>query len=445
MTDYYADRWRLPIWAHRSTRPTSAPSAATHDEVARRAPRAAVFLAIGNIAGGVFAALWLVIASHELDLSTFGRLTLLISLGSLVSLVTDLGVPLALTAVARDSGTLDRRAFYGAVGRRLVAASVAVALLLVAWTSSQGGARWSTGALYGGSIAAGCVTGSWLAALRGRAAPAIEAAWQALSKLVLIGAGALAATHGAGLGVIVGCYVAIDVVGALVVARLGERRLPFEANADVTQRERLAFRAALPLAAAPIVGVAYERVDTWLVGAVRGATTVAIYAAAYKVFDIAMLPARSVAATSIAALGTAPDRARLLGLVRRSLLIATPLAAVTALVGPTVLRHGFGHAFTGGRGSVLLLASAAIPGAILASLTPIALLAYRKAVVLIATAGLAINVGLNVAMITAFGATGAAATFAITETVMAASIWIVLTRKLEATVAVAPPPTVSTA
>src|SRR5205814_4226935 len=131
----------------------------------------------------------------------------------------------------------------------------------------------------------------------------VEAGYEITSKLALpaLGLGALAA--GLGVGGVIVAYAAIDAGSALVVSNIAERRLRFSDAPDAEQRKELRLRSTLPLATAGIMGSAYERVDIWLVALLKGSASVGLYAAAYKLYDAVLMPARAVGSASVAAAG----------------------------------------------------------------------------------------------------------------------------------------------
>src|SRR5205807_4286471 len=138
-----------PAHAHR------ADCAHQQKDAPRHVGRMSLELGIGQAVAGVVATLWLALAAHHLSVRLFGELTLVLSLGSLVSSGTDLGIPLALTKLACDHEVLDRRAVYGAIRRRTTAGVGAAAVLVVLWANSGDATRWWLAALYGISVTVG--------------------------------------------------------------------------------------------------------------------------------------------------------------------------------------------------------------------------------------------------------------------------------------------------
>ena len=429
-----SERWHHPAHAHGGQCPHQAVPTGAH------VGRMSAELAAGRALGGVIVTAWFGIAAHALSVRQFGQLALVLSLGSLVSIGTDLGIPLALTKLSCDHDTLDRGAVMGAVRRRVRAGVVASALLVALWANAGDAARWWLAALYGISVTVTPVTGSFLALLRGRAVGSVEAGYEVASKLALpaLALGALAA--GLGVGGVLVAYAAVDVASSLVMAQIVRRRLRFSSQPDPEERQALRLRATLPLAAAGIVGSAYERIDIWLLALLKGSASVALYAAAYKLYDAVLLPAKAVGSSSVAAAGrdlAASGRSTARRLSLRAMAITVPIAVVASVVAPTLLRTAFGHQYGKAGNAVVLLMAAAVPGAGLAVVTPLLLLARHRLVVWCTTAGLVANVAANLALVPAVGVTGAALAFLITEAALLLVFWLAL--PAPAAAAVAPP------
>jgi O-antigen/teichoic acid export membrane protein len=416
-----SERWHHPAHAH------GADCAHQQKDAPRHVGRMSLELGIGQAVAGVVATLWLALAAHHLSVRLFGELTLVLSLGSLVSSGTDLGIPLALTKLACDHEVLDRRAIYGAIRRRTTAGVAAAAVLVVLWANSGDATRWWLAALYGISVTVGPVTGSFLALLRGRAIGSVEAVYSVASKLALPALGLAALGAGLGLAGVLAAYVAVDAVSAAAVSRVAERRLHFSDTPDADQRRELALRATLPLAAAGLVGSVYERIDIFVVALVKGSSSVALYAAAYKLYDAVLMPARAVGSAAVAAAGSnvgENGRRTALRLATRAVAVTVPIAAAGALVAPFLLKKAFGSHYGGAGSAVEILMAAALPGAALTVVTPIALLSRRQAVMAWTAGGLVANVVGNFVLLPAMGVSGASLSFLITETaLLAACVW----------------------
>src|SRR5579872_13942 len=91
--------------------------------------RMSLELGVSRALSGALATVWLGVVAHQLSVRQFGQVTLVLSLGSLVSVGTDLGIPLALSKVACDHNELDHDAVWRAVMVRIVAGLIAGVVL----------------------------------------------------------------------------------------------------------------------------------------------------------------------------------------------------------------------------------------------------------------------------------------------------------------------------
>src|SRR5207249_4576530 len=88
-----------------------------------------VQLIIGRCAGAVAGAAWLMIAARSLEVAAFGRLAVLIAVGTVLGVLTEAGMPLLVVEeVARD-GLAIGRVVRGALRVRLTLTAIGVAIL----------------------------------------------------------------------------------------------------------------------------------------------------------------------------------------------------------------------------------------------------------------------------------------------------------------------------
>jgi O-antigen/teichoic acid export membrane protein len=410
-----------------------------HHQV-RRPPgsgRMGAELGIARAVSGLLTTAWLGIVAHQLSVSQFGEVTLVLSLGSLVSIGTDLGIPLALSKVACDHERIDSGAVRGAVITRLVAGLVAGLVLIALWVNSARADRWWMAGLYSISVAISPLGGSFLALLRGRAIGIVEAAYNVVSKLALLVVGVATLTAGWKPSGVVAAFVLVDVVSSLALPVFVKPRLTLTTDPDPLQRAELRLRATLPLAAAGIIGSAYERVDIWLLAVLKGSGSVAVYVAAYKLYDTVLLPAEAMASAAVAAVG--PDlegNARPIArrLAVRAIALAAPISLAVALLAPRLLRAAFGNHYGSATTAVDILMVAGLPGAALSVITPIALLARRDYVAKLTVVGLAGNVLANLVLVPMIGINGAAGAFLVTDAALLVAFYTALPKS-----AVGPP------
>jgi O-antigen/teichoic acid export membrane protein len=433
-------RWDHPIGIfHGRARRAGAPEHHT-----RHAGRMSVELAVARAASGALATLWLGIVAHQVSVYQFGQVTLVLSLGSLVSIGTDLGIPLALSKVSCDFPNLDHGAVWRAVITRLLAGLVAGAVLIGLWINSASADRWWLAGLYAVSVTVTPLGGSFLAMLRGRAIGIVEAVYDVVSKAALLGVGLLTLAAGWKPSGVIGAFVVVDFVSSLILPVVSSRHLPMTTTPDPLQRAELRLRATLPLAAAGLLGTAYERIDVWVLALLKGSTSVGVYTAAYKLYDTALLPASAIAAAAVAAAGPnliANARPTAKRLAIRAVVTGFPIAVVVAVISPVLLRAAFGHHYGSASTAVVILMVASLPGAALAAITPIAMLCRRQVVVKWIVGGLVGNVVGNLVLVPALGIRGAALAFLITETILLVAFFAVLPKPTAPATASAAPTT----
>ena len=305
---------------------------------------------------------------------------------------------------------------------RVVAGLVAGVVLVALWANTGQAERWWLAGLYSISVIVTPVGGRSWRLLRGRAIGMVEAAYDVLSKVALLGVGVATLAAGWRPSGVIGAFVLVDLVSSLLLPVVSARHLTLSKTPDPLQRAELRLRATLPLSAAGILGTAYERIDIWLLALLKGSSSVAIYVAAYKLYDTALLPAAAIASSAVAAAGPALEtnaRPTARRLATRATVIAAPIAR--SCLSPRRFCSEPRSAGTTARGrgrAVAILMVASLPGAALAAITPIALLCRRQLIVKWTVAGLVGNIVGNVVLVPLLGIRGAAVAFLITESIL---------------------------
>ena len=189
---------------------------------------------------------------------------------------------------------------------------------------------------------------------------------------------------------------------------------------------RAFFREAWPVGIMAALMALYLHVDMLLVRAIAGPHETGRYGAAYRLFLFAASVPGLVMVSMAPVLSArwVSDRAAFRGgalrTVRTMTTIAIPAAGVGMLVASPVLALLFGERYAGAAPALRWLAVAAAAtwpatvaiGALIAA-------DRERAGIRLAAVALGLNVGLDLALIPAFGATGAAVATAATETVVA--------------------------
>jgi O-antigen/teichoic acid export membrane protein len=347
----------------------------------------------------------------------YGRFAVASALIMIFGLLSEMGIATITLRELAMSSERARNVFAVAIWAELITSVLAVALMFP--TALILG--------YGSDVLGLLAIGAGIILIQGLLAT-LDAAFQA--RRVLVYSAALVATQ-ASLGVAVGfvlvasgvgpagllagtlCgYVAATPVGFLLARRqLGIRPQLGGAWRGVPPL----VKAALPVAATGGTGIIYDRIDVLMLSQLDSVKSAAIYNVPLTILQYSALVPSIVATAFFALLAELlrkdPPAARdAFGLILRIfVLLSIPIALVLTFGGETVLVTLFGERYRDSAGPLSVLAWSVVL-AFLNYLFWYALLAaYREgAKFRIMLAGLALNVGLNLVLIPAYGPTGAA-------------------------------------
>ena len=366
----------------------------------------ALWLLIGRVSAAVVSAVWFVIAARSMALGEFGSFALLLSLGLMMSILTDLGLTGLLSDAVSQDPAIARPGTRTVVCKRVPLALGAACLIALSYVAVGGAGSLAVPALFSVSVLATSAYSTITASFRALGHAGYEGANEAASRVFVLGAGALALLGGADLLGVVGVYALADCLSLIVLALLFRRVAP-PAGGPAPE---LTLRRSRSLAAAGIVGTLYFRIDIWLLALLRGGRVVGRYSAAYRCFDALLLPALAVTSLAIPyTAGTTGEalRRRLQRLAAFSVAITTPFALGAFVSAHWLVTVLFGSRY-GPSGSALkiLAVGAVVTAATSVLLPPLALRSQRVALALAAC--LALNVGANLAVIPRYGAIGAA-------------------------------------
>lgn len=398
--------------------------------VPRRVWVATALSALGRQWSALCTVAALALLARALPLAEFGRFTFLLALLAWLDVLID---GASSTVVVRQ-GAAGGPAFARALdaGRWWRRRTAAAAVLLLA----------------GGALVVGDPAAPWIAlAALGALARVPELATVAFQREIAwsrpVALRAAAATLRLGVlwgltragitsfGPYLAAHAGVLALGNLALARAARDRLPAPLEAGPSER-RAFVRAAVPLALTGLVQQAYFHVDNALVLTWCGAEELGRYGAAVRLFSwLAFFPAFA----STSALPWLARRTH--DLVRAAahlagVLVLGGVVVAAALWGaaPLLLERLFGPSFVAAVPSLRWLALALVfvcAGA--AFLTAVVAAGRSRAALGIASAALALNVGLGIAWIPAHGAAGAALATAATEALVALLSAAVLVRQ----------------
>lgn len=367
----------------------------------------AFWLASGRIAAAVVSAAWFVVLARTLSLDDFGSLALLLSLGLMMSIVTDLGLSGLLADAVALRPECARAGTRVVLRQRIALATIASTLTAAAYVLASGDGSWRVPAIFAVSTFASAGYSTLTAVFRAIGHAGYEGMNEFCSRIVVLGLGALVLAGGGGLVAVVTVYAVVDV---LSLVALGWVFAAVTEDRDLLEVPKLGLREARSLGVAGIVSMFYFRVDSWILAMVKGNGVVARYAVAYRCFDALLLPALAVASLGIphtAGLQGRQLRDKLLSLAGLSVAVTLPFS-IALLVGAEPFLHlAFGARYAVAADALRILAVGAVVTAATASMMPP--LALRSGRVAWALSGaLVLNVVVNLAAIPRYGAVGAA-------------------------------------
>ena len=379
----------------------------------------------GRLAASLLSAAWLIFAARHLTLVQFGDLSVLLSVGAIFAIISDLGWPLLVTDAVARAGAVGRRTLAHVIRRRILPTCLASAITAAFYLTVADDKRVLIPVLFGLTLLATAVHSSITAVLRGLGRYGVDAANDSMSRLGVLAVGSLWLVHGGGLVAAVAVYALADVTSALVIGVLAWRWIrPWD---DVIDLDAFAPRRTAHLTVGRLLDTLYYRVDLWLVALIGGSADAARYAAPYRILDGLQLLPRAFGMVALAQSGSREARGERPLAPARLAAIAAGMAAVVAvpaaLFARPLLRLTFGAPIAAAAPVLVVLMASSLPGAVVTALLPrSAVLDSRRFARSMAVA-LGVNVVLNLLLIPSFGPLGAAWTTLACQTGLAVQLF----------------------
>lgn len=402
----------------------------------RSLPRQFTALATGRGAAGILSAAWLVVAARALAPAAFGNLAILLAVGSMGGVLSDLGQQTALAHATAEASVLARPLLLSVIRRRLIQSMAAIAAIVVLYGVASSHSTLLVPLLFTGSIVGTVIYSTEIAALTAIGRAHVDGANEAMSRLGVLVVGWWWLHHGGGLFAAVSVYVAADLASAVVVSLVVRRHWSTSTSTStanpIGNDRRFRIRNTAPLAFALTAAVVYARVDTWLLGQMQGSVLAGHYAAADKILDAVLLAPAALGALSIAQVSPLPSgrrwkRIELLAGLAVGLAVLPALAI--GLFANRVIGGLFGAGFRSTGPVLVVLLISVVPGAVVAACSPITAVLARWSFAAAMAGGLVVNVALNVALIPHFRAEGAAWVNLASEALLAAWMLVLLARE----------------
>jgi O-antigen/teichoic acid export membrane protein len=397
-----------------------------------RSQQAGRFMGL-TTARGVAAALsglWIIVAARQLSLEQFGELSVLLALAVVFVNLSDAGVQVEMSDHFARSGVISRPVLLNALRRRLAYGFFGAIALIILFEIATPNRDLVIPVLFGVSVIATVGHQTLLSANRAMGRVSYDAANEVISRAAVLVIGAIVLLADWGL-VGVGAVYALTDVGSLVIVGwllFARHVVPDDPRAASAPNFRL--RHTFPLAVGITVWLIYLRVDIYVLTLLRGADDAALYGAANRFLDVALIPATALAHTILAYVSPLSGRRRLRE-VHRYLLAAAGIAVVVAIVGSvlaTPVLKIFGPEYAAARNATIVLLVSAVPGALVATLTWVAAVTNRRWFGVVAALALVGNVGLNLLVIPGYGIVGAAWATVITQALFAIALYVIVRR-----------------
>ena len=393
-----------------------------------------VGLSAGRGLASLVSAVWLVVVARHLSLTGFGDVVLLLALGAIFNTVSDRGLQLVLAEHVAKSQVIHEPVLRSVVARRLLAAGGCAVLTGALYLLAAHDRNLEIPLVFAVSILSTTVYTSALTAYRALGYVVADGANEVLSRIGVLAVGSLWLVNGGGILAVVATYALADLSSAVVVYLTLRARL-FSVERPSSQPD-LSWRATAPLALAMVTTIIYFRVDTYMVGLIRGPASAGLYGAAYRVLEGVLIPhiaqfrvadrAGRYVARAVADANADVEHGNR-AILRRPgdprCAIELPILAIGdaagAVLARPLMRVAFGPGFTRAGPIVLVLLLSALPGAVVAALSPLAGIADRRRFAAAATGVLVMNVALNLGAIPLWGPVGAAWVNVVSQLVLA--------------------------
>lgn len=394
---------------------------------ARRLTVGALTLSVGEVVGKLGTLGMLGLMARQLGAADFGLFSLGLGLGLLLASVVTLGFDQRLVQlVGAEPESLDARLSALLTLRMALAITVVTVSAIVLMTLDEPAASREVIAVL---VVAGCsdtLVEAFRTAANVRAVQVVPAAVLVVQRLLALGLVAWVLAEGHGVVAVAWAYCAASLGSLVVMAGVSRVVADVRPRAALVTRHHLGdfLRAVRVTGINDLVSMTLFRLDVVLLAVLAGEVAVGHYTAAYRLLETVLFVSWSLCRVVQPSLAdtSAPIASRA-GIVRACIVLVAgvyvPYTALLVVRGEDLMHLLFGAEFASAH---VLWGLCLAPLAFgLAQVGATALLALRPdpAVLWASTAALATNVGLNLALIPAFGAVAAAVTTSLSYVVQA--------------------------
>lgn len=391
-----------------------------------------------------------VLIARLLGVEQFGLYALVMTAVMVLAVLAKLGLqPASVRYVSAYVARADWRALRGflrwsARASMLAALTLSLAVLAAAHLGARYGvathaSAWLVGAVLLPLVVRAQLQGAVLRALRRVLLAEMS---QKLAPRILIGTGALAllasGANAVGAPVMLALAACAWALLGLWLGRSARAALPAPARgADERHHEREWLRTALPLLVTSGAQILLKRTDVLMLGGLLGPAAVAPYVAAVAISELALAAIRATNVASspmLSELHACDQREalrRVVALESALVLVASAVLAAGALAAGPVLLAWYGEGFDAGYTPLVLLVAGTALSALLGPVGAVmTMTGHQRAAMRLIGVTLALNAALNLLLVPAFGAAGAAAATATSTLLGNACMYAYVTRRM---------------
>lgn len=420
-----------------SSRQAEAGPASSHPHrIEERAVLNTLYRSTSEVAGRLASLLLFAVAGHVLGVDGLGAFVFAVAFLGFVMVPVDLGLDRYMVrAIARERSSSDHLFFNAFVLKLALAPPVFGVALIGLGILGHNHQAWLTTLALAPGVLCDSLARTQYSLFMGyerNGPPSLADATQRICSAVL-GIAALEL----GFGVVsLGITYSI---GSLIGVMIGFVLLPRTIGLPARNVSRSSWRGlasrSLPFATQDIFTVLLARVDVLLLALIATQAAVGIYGAAYRLFESTIFVAYALAGAYAAMFtylrpdGEPPLRSAFQRSIKLVLVLLTPVAVAFAVLGGPICRLIYGESFASAGTPLAILGPAVVLLGIVTLSTSLMVSRENPRKMIPVTAAMAaINVGLNLALIPAYGASGAAAAMLATEVIFATWILRMATR-----------------
>ncbi|MCW2967033.1 MAG: hypothetical protein JWM71_805 [Solirubrobacteraceae bacterium] len=246
-------------------------------------------------------------------------------------------------------------------------------------------------------------------------------------RVVAAGLGILALALGGGVALVAAAYVVGSSVQVVIDVVLLHRRVEAPSWRPRLSDAREVASRSLPFAVQDVASVLLFRVDAVILSVMAGTAVVGEYGAAYRLLEATMFIASSLAG-GFAAMFTYLGRDTLpavhnvfAGAIKLAVTLLAPIALILGLLAAHVMRLFYGAGLVSAASTLRILAPVVVLlGVVMLTSSMIVSREHPRNITKLTVGMIALNVGLNVALIPGLHADGAAVAMLVTEAAFAA-------------------------